>query len=283
MIGDDIRPANRLWTPWRMAYVGGTAKSSDCVFCAAAAGDDDVGTLVLHRGEHSFVIMNLYPYNTGHLMVLPYEHVHDLSALSVETRAELVELTSSFATGLREVMGCEGLNLGMNLGSAAGAGIADHLHQHLVPRWVGDANFMPLVGGTKVLPELLPATYGKLRAELVRQKTWAADVAVVLITPNGRSVYLDRGNLVRVPLREGEPVWRAVVRTLMPDAASLSLLGWAGPESTRQDNENSPVLAYQFMSSPEAHFTEVPVSGLAQTDLSPADRTAVETAHRRFT
>ncbi|HYJ12022.1 MAG TPA: HIT domain-containing protein, partial [Thermomicrobiales bacterium] len=142
-----------------MAYVGGSAKSAECVFCVAAAGDDDVSSLILHRGEHVFVIMNLFPYNTGHLMVVPYDHVNDLAALSVAARSELIELTAAFTTGLTRVMGSEGINLGMNLGAAAGAGIADHLHQHLVPRWIGDANFMPLVGGTKVLPELLPATY----------------------------------------------------------------------------------------------------------------------------
>lgn len=282
MTGDGIRPANRLWTPWRMAYVGGGEKSPDCVFCAAAAGDDDVGSLVLHRGEHTFVIMNLYPYNTGHLMVLPYEHVNDLSALAPEARAELIELTSSFATGLREVMGCEGLNFGMNLGSAAGAGIADHLHQHLVPRWIGDANFMPLVGGTKVLPELLPATYGKLRAELVRQKTGASGAPVVLIDPSGRSIYLDRGHLVNVHFRDGEPVWRAIARLLRPDAASFSLLGWAGLESTRRDAETQPMLAYQFMPSPEAHFAEIPVRNLATIDLSPSEVEAVQTALVRF-
>lgn len=277
-----IGPTNRLWTPWRMAYVGGAEKSPDCVFCAATASDDDVGSLVLHRGQHAFVIMNLYPYNTGHLMVVPYEHVNELDALAPEARAELIELTSSFTSGLRAVMGCEGLNLGMNLGAAAGAGIADHLHQHLVPRWVGDSNFMPLVGGTKVLPELLPATYGKLRAELVRQKTACEEVLVVLVDPNRRSVYLDRGGLVRVPLKDGEPIWRSVVRTLMPSAASLSLLGWAGPVSTLQDDQVPATLAYQFMPSPEANLTEVPVRSIATAGLSPSDIEVIQTALERF-
>ncbi len=283
MTDDGIRPVNRLWTPWRMAYVGGEQKSSDCVFCAAAAGEDDVTSLVLHRGEYSFVILNLFPYNTGHLMVVPYEHVNDLAMLAPEARTELVELTASFTAGLRFVMGCEGLNLGMNLGSAAGAGIADHLHQHLVPRWIGDANFMPLVGGTKVLPELLPATYGKLRSEIVRQKSGADRTTVVLVNPNGRSIYLDRGRLARVPLTNEEPVWRSVVRTLRPVAASLSLLGWAGSASTRQDDGSTPVLAVQIMPSPESHFTEVPVPPVSSQLVSIDDRAAVDAALTRFT
>jgi ATP adenylyltransferase len=252
------------------------------VFCAAAAGDDDVASLILHRGEYVFVILNLFPYNTGHLMVVPYDHANDLATISAEARSELIELTAAFTTGLNAVMGCEGINLGMNLGSAAGAGIADHLHQHVVPRWIGDANFMPLVGGTKVLPELLPATYGKLRAELVRQRTGATEVRVVLISPTGRSVYLDRGNLLRVSLRDGEPVWRAVVRELRSAAASMSLLGWPGTHDVRQSS-GAPVLAYEFTPSPEAHFSEVLVSRLTTDLLTEAEIQAIENAIRRFT
>ena len=282
MIGDGIQPGNRLWTPWRMAYVGGSAKSAECVFCVAAAGDDDVSSLILHRGEHVFVIMNLFPYNTGHLMVVPYDHVNDLAALSIAARSELIELTAAFTTGLTGVMGSEGINLGMNLGAAAGAGIADHLHQHLVPRWIGDANFMPLVGGTKVLPELLPATYGKLRAELVRQRSGVTEAQVVLLAPNGRSVYLDRGDLLRVTLRDGEPVWRAVVRNLHPVAASLNLLGWAGPQDAR-DDMHVPLVAYEFTPSPEAHYSEVLVSRVASTSLTDGELQAIEVAVQRYT
>ena len=281
MIDDDLRPGNRLWTPWRMAYVGGSAKSEDCVFCAAAAGADDVSSLILHRGEHAFVIMNLYPYNTGHLMVVPYEHASDLAALSVAARHELIELASAFATGLREVLGCEGLNLGMNLGSAAGAGIADHLHQHLVPRWIGDANFMPLVAGTKVLPELLPATYGKLRAELVRQRTSATEVRAVLVSPRRRSVYLDRGDLPRIGLRDGEPVWRAAVRGLRPEAASLTLLGWAGRPDARDDGDG-PLVAWEFTPSPEAHHLEVPITQLSNQRLGTTAAEAIDAVLSRF-
>jgi ATP adenylyltransferase len=282
MSGDGIQPGNRLWTPWRMAYVAGPAKSAECVFCAAAAGDDDVASLVVHRGEHVFVIMNLFPYNTGHLMVVPYDHANHLAAISAAARSELFELTAAFTSELQEVMGCEGINLGMNLGSAAGAGIADHLHQHVVPRWIGDSNFMPLVGGTKVLPELLPATYGKLRAELVRQQTGATEAQVVLISPSGRSVYLDRGNLLRVSLREGEPVWRAVVRCLRSEAASLSLRGWAGLHDVRQ-SAGEPVLAYEFTPSPEAHYSEVLISRLPTDSLTDEETQAIESAVRRFT
>src|SRR5680860_1354111 len=128
LIGDPgFLPEERLWTPWRMAYVSGGAPAPGCVFCLALEGDDDAGSLVVHRGKHSFVIMNLFPYNTGHLMIVPNGHTHDLAALSPETRAEMAELTASFCEGLHEVLGCDGLNTGMNLGAAAGAGITEHL------------------------------------------------------------------------------------------------------------------------------------------------------------
>ena len=240
-----IQPSQRLWTPWRMAYVGGVSEPG-CVFCNALANDDDVASLIVHRGVHAFVILNLYPYNTGHLMVVPTEHVSDPAALSEAARSEVAELTASFCTGLRLVMGCDGLNIGVNLGSAAGAGIADHLHQHIVPRWSGDANFMPIVGDVKVLPELLPATYAKIRAEVARLKSSADSVRVVLLDPDRSGLFLEHDTFPRVRLTEGEPVWRATLTSLAPIAASCELLGWGGPPSTSFDPIQPPILTLSF-------------------------------------
>ncbi len=224
-----------------MAYVGG-ASQPGCVFCNALTSDDDSASLIVHRGEHVFAILNLYPYNTGHLMLVPHDHVDDLAALSPAARSEMAELTASFGGGLRLVMGCEGLNIGMNLGPAAGAGIADHLHQHIVPRWTGDANFMPIVGGTKVLPELLPATYAKIRAEVARQKSSAESVTVVLFDKDRSGMYLENDALPGVRLAKAVPVWKAVASTLAPLVATSELLGWGGPASSTLDAVETPVL-----------------------------------------
>lgn len=148
-----------------MAYVEAPKlPSSGCVFCAARETEDDAGLHVLVRGEECFSILNLFPYNNGHLMVVPYEHVSSLEDVSTAAQAEMMSTASRWLTVMREVMSAEGFNLGLNLGTAAGAGIKDHLHLHLVPRWNGDTNFMPVVGGTKVMPEMLDRTYGKLLA-----------------------------------------------------------------------------------------------------------------------
>jgi ATP adenylyltransferase len=153
----------RLWTPHRMAYLKGENKPADgaagdgCPFCRAPRGPDEDG-LVVARGEHVYSVLNLYPYNTGHLMVCPYRHVADFTELTEPELVELGAFTQQSMSVLRAVASPQGFNLGVNQGSAGGAGIAAHLHQHVVPRWHGDTNFMPTVGGTKVLPELLPDT-----------------------------------------------------------------------------------------------------------------------------
>lgn len=159
----------RLWTPHRMVYIGGQDKPADsgeeaCPFCRVAASDDDAASLVVHRGEDCFVLLNLYPYNAGHLMVLPYRHVADYTDLTDAEVAELAALTRTAMRVLRAAMGPQGFNLGMNQGAVAGAGIAAHLHQHVVPRWAGDSNFLPIVGRTKAMPELLGDTRERLAA-----------------------------------------------------------------------------------------------------------------------
>jgi ATP adenylyltransferase len=158
---------DRLWTPWRSAYVGGEPKDG-CPFCERPAAGDDVANLILLRAARCFVIMNLYPYNTGHLMIVPYRHVAAPGDLSPEEWHEMVDLLPRLTGALGAAMRPDGFNIGMNVGSAAGAGIADHIHLHIVPRWVGDTSFMPVLGATKVLPELLPDTYARLRQALER-------------------------------------------------------------------------------------------------------------------
>jgi ATP adenylyltransferase len=151
----------RLWAPWRLQYLKGE-KSSDCIFCSKPALPDEEAFIV-HRGSSCYVILNAFPYTSGHLMVAPYEHVGDLRQLPPETSAELMDLTQRSLTAIERVYGPQGYNLGMNLGEVAGAGFAGHVHMHVVPRWEGDTNFMPVVGDTRVLPEALPDSWAKLR------------------------------------------------------------------------------------------------------------------------
>jgi ATP adenylyltransferase len=147
----------RLYTPHRMAYITGAAKSDDCPFCEIPTMSDEDG-LIVARGTAAYAVLNLYPYNSGHLMVVPYRHVSSYDELTEEETVELATLTQRSLRAVRHASGAQGFNVGMNLGSVAGAGIAAHLHQHVVPRWGGDTNFMPVVGHTKVLPQLLPDT-----------------------------------------------------------------------------------------------------------------------------
>ena len=158
----------RLWMPHRMAYIKGENKVTGsepegCPFCHIPGMTDEEG-LIVARGRLVYTVLNLYPYNAGHLMVCPYRHVADYTGLDQAETAELADHTKLAMTALRAASGAQGFNIGMNMGSVAGAGIAAHLHQHVVPRWGGDTNFLPVVGGTKVLPQLLRDTR-KLVAE----------------------------------------------------------------------------------------------------------------------
>ncbi len=151
---------HRLWMPHRMAYIRGESKPSaerGCPFCEIPGMSDEDG-LIVARGESVYAVLNLYPYNGGHLMVVPFRHVADYAELDAAETAELAELTKRGMLSLRRASGAQGFNIGMNMGSVAGAGIAAHLHQHIVPRWGGDTHFLPVVGHTKVLPQLLAET-----------------------------------------------------------------------------------------------------------------------------
>ncbi|MEO8593862.1 MAG: HIT domain-containing protein [Candidatus Solibacter sp.] len=157
-----------LWTPWRYKYVTEGERPSGCVFCNAAEGSDDRDTYIVHRASHNFVILNRFPYTNGHVMIVPYQHVSSLALMTEESLLEMMRLARDAERHLRAVYHPDGLNLGVNLGRSAGAGIADHLHMHVLPRWAGDTNFMTVTGETRVLPEDLPDTWERLRA------AWAA-------------------------------------------------------------------------------------------------------------
>ena len=160
---------DRLWTPHRLSYIKGEGKPShsneghDCPFCRSPGMDDDAG-LVIARGETVYALLNLYPYNSGHLMVCPYRHVADYTELTIPEVAEMGSFIQRAMTVLRTVSNAQGFNIGMNQGEVSGAGIAAHLHQHVVPRWGGDTNFMPVIAGTKVMPQLLEQTRELLAA-----------------------------------------------------------------------------------------------------------------------
>jgi len=159
----------RLWSPWRMEYIEAAKDDPDgCIFCDLPAKGDDAATLILSRGERAFVLMNSFPYNPGHLMVAPFRHAGDFEELHDDELADIDALLKRSLRALREEMEPQGFNIGMNLGRVAGAGIPDHVHWHVVPRWNGDTNFMPVVGQTRVLPELLEETYRKLAPRFQR-------------------------------------------------------------------------------------------------------------------
>lgn len=159
---------DHLWTPWRYTYMNEAARGEPrkCIFCEAAAHKDDAETLIVSRGDKSFVILNRYPYTSGHAMIVPYAHVAELSGCSAEALSEMMQFAQRIETAFRSVYTPDGMNLGMNLGRAAGAGIAGHIHMHALPRWFGDANFMSVTGETRVHPEELKTTYERLRKAL---------------------------------------------------------------------------------------------------------------------
>jgi ATP adenylyltransferase len=164
-------PANTmdyLWTPWRYSYITTADVSKDascCVFCELLRLGDDEKALIVYRGEFNFVILNAFPYTSGHSMIVPYEHIDRLNKLPEAGAQEMMALTRKLETALLELYRPDGLNIGMNIGKAAGAGIAGHIHMHALPRWLADANFMSVIGETRVIPELLTTTYERLKAK----------------------------------------------------------------------------------------------------------------------
>ena len=155
----------RIWAPWRLAYVKDASKDIEeqCIFCAKPRADDDEANLIVHRGERSFVILNLYPYTNGHLMVAPYDHIARLQELPTETLAEMMGFAQRAMDQLEAVYQPHGYNVGFNQGRVAGAGVEHHIHMHVVPRWAGDNNFMPVIADTKVMPQTIEQSYTALK------------------------------------------------------------------------------------------------------------------------
>lgn len=151
-----------LWTPWRYAYVSGAHKTEGCVFCEAPKEKDDAKARIAYRGKDCYIILNTFPYTPGHVMIVPYAHLDELRKLPPDAATEMMTLSQRVESVLRELYHPDGINLGMNIGKAAGAGIAGHIHMHELPRWVADANFVSVVGETRVLPETLDVTWEKL-------------------------------------------------------------------------------------------------------------------------
>jgi ATP adenylyltransferase len=154
-----------LWTPWRYAYVTGTTPQTGCIFCNAPQMTDEESRIVL-RGTHSYVILNTYPYTNGHMMIVPYSHLDELHKLPADAASEMMALTQRMEVILRKLYLPDGINLGMNLGKAAGAGVAGHIHMHILPRWIADANFVSVIGETRVLPEAQDVTWKRIREAL---------------------------------------------------------------------------------------------------------------------
>jgi len=154
-----------LWTPWRYAYITGADKPKGCIFCELAK-EDDATARIVHRGPNCFVILNTYPYTPGHVMIVPFAHLDELQKLSPQTAHEMIELSQKMENVLRTLYKPDGINLGMNIGAAAGAGVAGHIHMHVLPRWVADANFVSVIGETRVLPETLEMTWERIRKAL---------------------------------------------------------------------------------------------------------------------
>jgi ATP adenylyltransferase len=155
----------RLWAPWRIEYILGE-KEGECIFCEKPKQEKDKDNYILFRGKRCLVMLNAYPYNNGHLMIAPYRHIDSVEDLEDDEARDMMEILSRMITLLKKVLSPEGFNVGMNLGSVAGAGIVDHLHLHVVPRWKGDTNFMPLISNTKIISESLRKTYQKLKENM---------------------------------------------------------------------------------------------------------------------
>lgn len=221
-----------------MSYISGERRDG-CVLCLSEDETDDATRLVLFRGTSVYAILNLYPYNTGHLMVVPYDHVATLEGVPAQVRHEMLDVVSRCVAVGRRVFRCDGFNIGMNIGETAGAGIAGHMHMHVVPRWTGDANFMPILGQTMVLPELLPVTYARLRAELEVERArdegaYVAQAGAVVVLPASGQVVLRRSPTGEIVLPKGhievgETAVEAALREVSEETGvDAALAGWAG-------------------------------------------------------
>lgn len=277
----------RLWTPWRMRYISGDAKESGCLFCRRLAEADDTRSLIIHRGDSAFVILNLFPYNTGHVMIVPNEHAASPETARWESVEGMAWLLPPTLRALRRVLSCDGFNVGFNIGDVAGAGVAEHVHQHVVPRWKGDANFMPILASTMVLPELLPVTYSKVRAEIAREvrigSPDADTVALALLSSDGSQVAVVEpagcAMLPRARAHSSEPLWKAALREAAQHGVTAEIIGWAG--SARADHEavSAFALRCQYLAPTAAVMRLMAVDEASTALCTPGDQ-AILTAAR---
>ena len=268
----------RLWTPWRMQYVGSGPVEEGCVFCNRLAGEDDVESLILYRGKHAFLIMNLFPYNTGHLMIVPNQHVASPEDLDDETQFEMALLVPIVLRAVRSALNPGGFNLGMNLGWVAGAGIAAHMHQHVVPRWSGDANFMPILANTKVLPELIPVTYAKIRAEIERElNDQAGEATLIALDLDRQSILVDTmyGNvakrLPRFSPSPDEPLWKTATNKLKALGFQGFTAGWAGARNASSGEPIGLLVLTQGSVNPGNNTRTIPLETARSSEKSPLD------------
>jgi ATP adenylyltransferase len=261
-----------------MRYVGGATSEEGCIFCNRLAADDDVESLILHRSDRAFVIMNLFPYNTGHLMIVPNAHVASPETADEAATVEMAALRAPLLRALRRALSPEGFNLGLNVGTVAGAGVSDHLHEHVVPRWHGDANFMPILANTMVMPELIPVTYAKVRAELERELRGNDSVLVAAIERDRDRVMLETSRALPLARgHDGEPLWRAALRLARSLSADTpELVGWAG--ETRAGS-GVPVLLLEADFLPDAPATGHTLVSLS--DWADAPTALIATARAR--
>lgn len=159
-----------LWTPWRYAYIATAGKVAGCIFCELPKEGDDAKVGIVHRGQHCFVILNSFPYTPGHVMIVPFQHLDELQKLPVAAAHEMIDLAQKIERVLRDLYTPDGVNVGMNIGRAAGAGVAGHIHMHALPRWVGDTNFMTTVSEARILPETLEMTYQRIKGAMQAEK-----------------------------------------------------------------------------------------------------------------
>ena len=256
-----------------MAYVGGGAQEEGCIFCKRLRADDDVRSLIVHRDRDAFVIMNLFPYNTGHVMLVPNAHVASPEEADDDALRAVSALRRPTLRALRRALGCDGFNLGLNVGAVAGAGVAAHMHEHVVPRWTGDANFMPILASTMVMPELIPITYAKLRAELRRECTQAPPEAVlVILDGDAGHVLVDAatGRLPRMALVENETVWRRALEATAALGITTTLIDWAGEPRAESTSSIAVTLRAEAGAKPIAGMTWVAVDD--EDRMANADR-----------
>jgi ATP adenylyltransferase len=272
----------RLWTPWRMTYVAG-AREAGCIFCLRLAANDDARTLILYRGERIFVIMNLFPYNTGHVMIVPNQHIASPEDADAGVLAEMATVRPPLLRALRRALSAEGFNVGMNVGAVAGAGVVDHFHEHVVPRWQGDANFMPILAATMVIPELIPVTYAKLRAEVARELSGASDAVMVVLARDGSGALTRAdGTLPTVSASSGEAIWQAVRRGAERlGAQKPEILGWTGDPRSGGDGTAIAVLADIATSCLSAEYMLASFEQLESTPVVPTVRAARQLIDRR--